>query len=215
MCGIVAIIGQSNSHRASMLHKSLKTLELRGPDDCGIWNDQFVSIGHRRLSVMGETNGRQPISSTCGNIVVACNGELYGYKQLRDVLRNEYVFKTESDSEILIPLYLKYGIEGMMKYLIGEFAFTLYDKRTGTLYAVRDRFGIKPLCWFHDKGCSIIASKAKAIIACGVKAEWDNISLMQSLSMHYQPADRTMFANIRQVEPGHILVFSGKPRPTP
>jgi asparagine synthase (glutamine-hydrolysing) len=94
----------------------------------------------------------------------------------------------------------------MMKHLIGEFAFVLYDKRIDTLYAVRDRFGIKPLCWFHDRDQTIIASKAKAIMACGVKAEWDKLSLMQSLSMHYQPTDRTMFANIRQVEPGHILV---------
>lgn len=93
-----------------------------------------------------------------------------------------------------------------MKYLIGEFAFVIYDKRIDTLYAARDRFGIKPLCWYHDQYQTVIASKAKAIMACGVKAEWDNISLMQSLSMHYQPTDRTMFANIRQVEPGHILV---------
>ena len=155
---------------------------------------------------MGLTNGKQPISSQCGQIVVACNGELYDYKKLREEFTGDYQFKTDSDSEVLIPLYLKYGIEGMMKHLIGEFAFVLYDKRKDTLYAVRDRFGIKPLCWFHDKGQTIISSKAKAIMACGVKAVWDKLSLMQSLSMHYQPTDRTMFANIRQVEPGHILV---------
>ncbi len=206
MCGITAIVSRDKRNRNNSLHNALKTLELRGPDEHGVWEDDLVSIGHRRLSVMGVNNGKQPISSQNEQIVVACNGELYDYKKLRSEFANEYKFKTDSDSEVLIPLYLKYGIEEMMKYLIGEFAFVLYDKRIDTLYAVRDRFGIKPLCWFHDRNQTIIASKAKAIMACGVKAEWDNISLMQSLSMHYQPTDRTMFANIRQVEPGHILV---------
>ncbi|MCR4603993.1 MAG: asparagine synthase (glutamine-hydrolyzing) [Prevotella sp.] len=206
MCGITAIVSRDSRLRNSSLHNALKTLELRGPDEHGVWEDELVSIGHRRLSVMGLTNGRQPISSPCGQIVVACNGELYDYKKLRDEFCNEYPFKTASDSEILIPLYLRHGIEGMMKYLIGEFAFVLYDKRIATLYAVRDRFGIKPLCWYHDKNQTIVASKAKAMMACGITAEWDRISLMQSLSMHYQPTDRTMFANIKQVEPGHILV---------
>lgn len=206
MCGITAIVSKNKSHRKASLRNALKTLELRGPDEHGIWEDDLISIGHRRLSVMGVTNGSQPIVSQDEQIVVACNGELYDYKKLRSEFADDYKFKTDSDSEVLIPLYLKYGIEGMMKYLIGEFAFVLYDKRTNTLYAVRDRFGIKPLCWYNDQYQTVIASKAKAIMACGVKAEWDNISLMQSLSIHYQPTDCTMFANIRQVEPGHILV---------
>lgn len=206
MCGITAIVSRDKRNRNNSLHNALKILELRGPDEQGVWEDELISIGHRRLSVMGVTNGKQPISSQDEQIVVACNGELYDYRKLRREFAGEYPFKTDSDSEVLIPLYIKYGIEGMMKYLIGEFAFVIYDKRIDTLYAARDRFGIKPLCWYHDQYQTVIASKAKAIMACGVKAEWDNISLMQSLSMHYQPTDRTMFANIRQVEPGHILV---------
>ena len=142
MCGITAIVSIDKRHRNDALLNALKTLELRGPDEYGIWESKNISIGHRRLSVMGLTNGKQPISSLCEQIVVACNGELYDHKKLRDQFSNEYNFKTDSDSEVLIPLYLKYGIEGMMKYLIGEFAFVLYDKRIDTLYAVRDRFGI-------------------------------------------------------------------------
>lgn len=206
MCGIIAIINPQTGHRTQMMQNALKTLELRGPDGYGIWEDKDISIGHRRLAVMGVNNGRQPISSPDGNIVVACNGELYDYKRLRNVLSSEYTFHTDSDSEILIPLYIKYGIRGMMRFLIGEFAFVVYDRQEKTLFAVRDRFGIKPLCWHHNKGETIIASKAKSIMACGVKAEWDSISLMQSISMHYQPTDRTMFDGIRQLPPGHMLV---------
>lgn len=206
MCGIAVIVSRDRSNRSQLLNNALKTLELRGPDEHGMWEDELVAIGHRRLSVIGPTNGKQPICSPCGQIIVACNGELYDYKKLRDEFAGDYQFMTYTDSEVLIPLYLRHGIEGMMKYLIGEFAFVLYDRRIDTVYAVRDRFGIKPLCWFHDKSQIIIASKAKAIMACGVTTEWDSISLMQSLSMHYQPTDRTMFSRIKQVEPGHILV---------
>lgn len=175
MCGITAIFSKGKSHRKQMLNTALKTLKLRGPDEYGIWEDNLVSIGHRRLSVIGVNNGKQPIASHGGNIVVACNGELYDYRKLRDEFVGDYQFKTDSDSEILIPLYQKYGIEGMMEYLNGEFAFVLYDKRIDTLYAVRDRFGIKPLCWFYDSKQTIIASKAKAIMACGVKAEGSSV----------------------------------------
>lgn len=206
MCGIIAVISRNDRHRTDTICKALDTLMDRGPDDCGLWEDDRVSIGHRRLSIMGISNGHQPLVSPDGNIIVACNGELYDHKSIRESLQEDYTFQTDSDSEILIPLYLKYGIEGMMTHLIGEFAFVLYDKRDKTLYAVRDRFGIKPLCWYHDKENTIIASKAKAIIRCGVKAEWDNISLMQSISMHYQATDRTLFAGISQIPPGHMLI---------
>ncbi len=165
-----------------------------------------MAIGHRRLAVMGVSNGRQPLVSPDGNVVVACNGELYGYRQLQRELDGDYAFQTGSDSEVLIPLYQRYGIAGMMPQLVGEFAFVLYDRRERTLYAVRDRFGIKPLCWYHDAEKTIVASKAKAVMACGVKAQWDRLSLLQSLSMHYQPTDRTLFAGIHQVPPGCMLV---------
>lgn len=206
MCGITAIIARSNERRIDTMRRALDTLTHRGPDDYGLWEDDCVLIGHRRLSIVGINNGHQPLVSPDGSIIIACNGELYNYKNIREALQKDYTFQTESDNEILIPLYLKYGIEGMMRHLIGEFAFVLYDKREKTLYAVRDRFGIKPLCWYHNKGKTIIASKAKAIMKCGVKAEWDNLSLMQSISMHYQATDRTLFASIRQIPPGHMLI---------
>ena len=95
----------------------------------------------------------------------------------------------------------------MMEHLIGEFAFLLYDKRKHLLVAGRDRFGIKPLCWWDDGRRLIMASKAKAILACGVKAEWDQYSLMQALSIQYQPTDRSFFKGIRQLEPGHLIVW--------
>lgn len=208
MCGIIGIVDCGFSGLSPDLGPALDSMSLRGPDDSGTWQDEHVALGHRRLSVIGVHHGHQPISSPDGMITIVVNGEFYDYKRIRRNLSADYSFQTETDSEILIPLYQKYGYMGMMEQLRGEFAFILYDKAKGIVVAGRDRFGIKPLCWYDDGERLIIASKAKAIHACGIKAEWDEYSLMQALSIQYQPTDRTFFNGIRQLEPGHLLVAS-------
>ena len=207
MCGIVGIVDREAMPEREILAAALETMELRGPDDSGIWQDGHVALEHRRLAIVGVRHGHQPISSQDGMITIVVNGEFYDYQRQRQELSSTYTFQTDSDSELLIPLYLKYGYTGMMAHLRGEFAFLLYDKRNRLLVAGRDRFGIKPLCWWDDGKRLIIASKAKAIHACGVKAGWDEYSLMQALSLQYQPTDRTFFEGIRQLEPGHLLVW--------
>ena len=206
MCGIVGIFHRKATPERNTLAAALDTLALRGPDDCGTWLDEHVALGHRRLSIIDLKRGHQPISSPDGRITVVVNGELYDNLRIRRELATSYCFQTDSDSELLIPLYLKYGYMGMMEHLRGEFAFILYDKVNRLTVSGRDRFGIKPLCWYDDGEQLIIASKAKAIHACGIKAEWDELSLMQALSIQYQPTDRTFFKGIRQLEPGHLLV---------
>lgn len=207
MCGIIGVVHSSKPFDGGIIHHALETMIFRGPDDVGVWHDEHVALGHRRLSVVGVSHGHQPISSPDGMITVVVNGEFYDYKRMRQELSATYCFQTDSDSELLIPLYLKYGYMGMMEHLRGEFAFILYDKRNQQIVAARDRFGIKPLCWYDDGERLIIASKAKAIHACGVKTAWDEYSLMQALSIQYQPTHRTFFKNIRQLEPGHLLVY--------
>lgn len=210
MCGIVGIIHREASPDLHSLASALDTLVLRGPDDCGMWHDEHVALGHRRLSIVGVARGHQPICSPDGMIVTVVNGEFYDYKRLRQELSDAYCFQTDSDSELLIPLYLKYGYMEMMKHLRGEFSFILYDKRRRLVVAGRDRFGIKPLCWYADDERLILASKAKAIHASGVQAERDEYSLMQALSIQYQPTNRTFFKGVRQLEPGHLLVWQAE-----
>lgn len=207
MCGIIGIVNTSGRISVDRTANALDIMASRGPDDCGVWRDGDILLGHRRLSVTGGDSGHQPMVSPDGRIAVSCNGEFYGYEGIREMLSADYGFSTDSDSEILIPLYLKYGIPGMMRWLRGEFAFTLYDKGTHTFYAVRDRFGIKPLCWWKSgTGDVIVASKAKAILEYGVAARWDIRALSQALTLHYQPANRTFFEGIRQVTPGCVLI---------
>lgn len=207
MCGIIGVVHSSKPFDGGIIHQALETMAFRGPDDVGVWHDEHVALGHRRLAIVGIKHGHQPISSPDGMITVVVNGEFYDYKRLRQELSATYCFQSDSDSELLIPLYLKYGYMGMMEHLRGEFAFILYDKRNRRVVAGRDRFGIKPLCWYDDGEQLIIASKAKAIHACGVKTAWDEYSLMQALSIQYQPTHRTFFKNIQQLEPGHLLVY--------
>ena len=208
MCGIIGIVQRGFSVGPTNLGHALDSMSLRGPDDSGTWQDEHVALGHRRLSIIGVNHGHQPISSPDGMITIVVNGEFYDYKRIRQELSAYYSFQTESDSEILIPLYQKYGYMGMMEHLRGEFAFILYDKAKRLVVAGRDRFGIKPLCWHYDGERLIMASTAKAIHACGIKAEWDDYSLMQALFIQYQPTDRTFFNGIRQLEPGHLLISS-------
>jgi asparagine synthase (glutamine-hydrolysing) len=208
MCGIIGVLHPHRQFEEGHVEPALDAMALRGPDGSGIWGDDCVTLGHRRLSLVGGSQGQQPVCSPDGKVAIVVNGEFYDYRRIRKQLCGFYPFRTQSDSEILIPLYLRYGYEGMMKHLRGEFAFILYDKAKGLLVAGRDRFGIKPLCWYCDGQQLIVASKAKAIMACGIRAEWDETSLMQALSIHYQPTHRTFFKGISQLEPGHLLVSS-------
>lgn len=206
MCGIVGFVCQETSPNLIGIGKALDSMALRGPDDCGVWQDQHVALGHRRLSITGIENGKQPITSPDGSIVVVVNGEFYDFERLKPILSRDYNFQTDSNSELLIPLYLKHGCFGMMEHLRGEFAFILYDSRLRQVVAGRDRFGIKPLCWYADDEKIILASKAKAILACGIEAKWDEYSLMQALSIQYQPTNRTFIKGIHQLQPGHLLI---------
>lgn len=206
MCGVIGIISPGRTkEELPGLKKGLSELVSRGPNDEGIWMDESVLLGHRRLAIVNPENARQPILSDCGNIIVTCNGEFYDFEDIKNKLLSDYKFKTDSDSEILIPLYLKFGIKGMMKHLRGEFAFIIYDKNKRKVYAVRDRFGIKPLVWHYDSKKVIIASKVKAIKPIGVDLNWNYDSLYQAITMQYPLITKTYFKDISQLSPACFL----------
>ena len=128
MCGIVGIVNREAPQDSRILSAALDTMKLRGSDDCGMWQYENVSLGHRRLSIVGVRHGHQPVSSPDGRIIIVVNGEFYDFERLRQNLSSTYTFQTDSDSEVLIPLYLKYGYIGMMEHLRGEFAFCMTRK---------------------------------------------------------------------------------------
>lgn len=208
MCGIIGIYSQSTPVAASSIGKALAALSHRGPDGTGLWQARhgLAALGHTRLSVIDLETGAQPIASEDGQLQIVCNGEFYGFEELRAQLQARgHRFRTRSDSEVALHLYEEHGTD-CLKYLRGEFAFIIWDERRRTLMAARDRFGIKPLCYAQVAGRLYIASEAKALFAAGVSADWDEYSFYHAASLQYVPPDRTLFNGVRQVPPGTYLL---------
>lgn len=207
MCGLFAI-AQRGSTEPRAYDAALKALERRGPDGHGIASrlDGRLALGHTRLAIIDVEGGAQPITSEDGRVVLAWNGELYGHAGLRRALEARgHTFRTRVDAEVALHLYLEHGVDGMLERLRGEYAFALFDERTRTLIAARDRFGIKPLVYSFASETLILASNAKALFALGVPARWDATALHAATSMQYTPPDRTLFDRVSALRPGHVL----------
>src|SRR5712672_2863308 len=202
MCGFVAGLCKSSFDRARV-RRALDSLAHRGPDGRGEWysSDSSWFLGHTRLSIIGLNNGQQPIASADSQTQLVVNGEFYGYKEIRAQLCNEgFHFATDSDSEILLHLYARYGINAAQR-LRGEFAAMIADPRNNAMIAIRDRFGIKPLFYAIHHGDVLFASEIKALLALGVSAAWDGEAITQEAFM-MRPQERTLFAGIYAVPAG-------------
>lgn len=191
-----------------MLNRGAQAIAHRGPDEEGFYAHpgQVIGLAHRRLNVMAPANGSQPLSNEDGRIRAIVNGEFYGADETREhLIARGHSFRTQSDSEILVHLYEEHGT-GCLDFLRGEFAFVLWDEQRQRVFAARDRFGIKPLLSSRRTASLMLASEAKALFAAGVPPEWDRESFQFASSIQYLPPDRTLFAGIQMVPPGHFLV---------
>ena len=207
MCGLIGILLMQPSLTEERIKSALARIAHRGPDHTGWWwsSDHRMVLGHVRLSVIGLANGDQPLSSDDGQVRCVVNGELYGYRSIREELRAQgWQFATDSDSEIALHLYQKLGGD-FVHHLRGEFAVVIADQRRRCLIAVRDRFGIKPLFYTVRGGDVLVASEIKALLALGVAARWDSAAFFAECH-NVRTADRTLFAGIRAVPPGCALV---------
>ncbi len=214
MCGIFAVhLAESAPNQVSeqMINRALDALHHRGPDGKGIYisSNERVALGHTRLATVGIATGAQPISSEDGRINMIVNGEFYDFERIRSELQAKgYKFKTTGDSEIALHLYEEYGID-CLKHLRGEFALVIWDGNKQQLFVARDRFGIKPIVYHLNNGNLHLASEAKALFAAGITANWDEESFFHSANMQYVLPDRTLFAGINQLPPGHFLLARG------
>ena len=159
-------------------------LKHRGPDDQGILVDGAVGFGHRRLSIIDLTTGRQPVSNEDGTIFVILNGEIYNYRELRaTLLRLGHDFNTQTDTEVIAHLYEEYGVD-CVKHLRGMFAFAVWDVTRQRLFAARDRLGQKPFYYVHRENEFLFASEIKALLALDPSlAEMDLAAFDQYLSL--------------------------------
>lgn len=207
MCGIVGALGLPGSVDSDSLTAAVRSLTHRGPDNQSVWMsmNRQLGLGHSRLSIIDLGGGDQPIASEDESIHVVVNGEFYDFERLRSDLESRgHVFRTLSDSEILIHLYEEYGVH-CLEHLRGEFAFLLWDEPHRRLFAARDRFGIKPLYYSTHQGVTYFASEVKALFAAGVPAAWDRDALLEG---PVAPPNTTLYAGVRQVPPAHYLLAS-------
>ena len=211
MCGIVAAFSRRDPISAATLERATHSLYHRGPDGQRQWisADQRVGLGHARLSIIDLATGDQPIASEDGRTHIVVNGELYGYEAIQRELEGRgHRLRTRSDSEIALHLYEDFGAECVHR-LRGEFAFVIWDERHRTMFAVRDRFGIKPLFYAFYRDTLYFASEVKALFAAGVPARWDAESVFHAVEFGGHPM-RTLFDGVFQVPPGHCVIATDK-----
>ena len=210
MCGIAGKLNFRSEEPVTFdtIVRMCRAMRHRGPDDEGVYLDGHFGMGMRRLSIIDLSTGKQPIHNEDGSIWTVLNGEIYNYIELRAFLQEKgHVFKTYTDTEVIVHLYEEYGNE-FVGHLIGMFAIAIWDQRKQELILVRDRLGIKPLYYFLDMKYLIFGSEIKAILAEGVSRDIDLQALHDYLSLNYIPGPRSIFKYIHKLPPGHLLMWS-------
>lgn len=162
MCGINGIISKEKD-KDKLIKEMNKKIVHRGPDAEGIYVDDNVALGQRRLSIIDLEGGNQPIYNKDKSILIVYNGEVYNYKELKEEL-TEYEFQTNSDTEVILHGYEKWGKE-LPKKLRGMFAYAIYDKNKNEIFISRDHFGIKPLYYYQNKDVILFGSEIKSFLA--------------------------------------------------
>ena len=188
---------------------SLETLKHRGPDQWGEYHENGLYLGHRRLSILDlSENGRQPMMTEDQDVVITVNGEIYNFREIRNELKQNYNFNSESDSEVILHGYKHYGINGLLERIDGMFAFCIYDKKKGKVYLVRDRVGIKPLFYGIINGIYIWASELKAIEKYfNGQLQKDESAIYDYLTYSYIPSPKTLYRNVFKLKPANYLVI--------
>jgi asparagine synthase (glutamine-hydrolysing) len=210
MCGINGIVSFGAGAPPVDVDELMRTHEAmrsRGPDAAGLWlsPDGRVGFGHRRLSIIDVSDrANQPMVSREGDVVLTFNGEIYNYKELR----GDETFATESDTEVVLRMYRKFGA-AMLARLRGMFALAIWDARTNTLFLARDPYGIKPLYYANDGGTFRFASQAKALLGGGrVSASRDPAGVTGFLLRGHVPEPFTIYEDIRMLAAGSWMTVT-------
>jgi asparagine synthase (glutamine-hydrolysing) len=207
MCGILGTIPATNEFE---FNNALNKLAHRGPDGYGIWtsDNNDITLGHRRLSILDLSNaGKQPMHYNNGRYTLTFNGEIYNYIELRDHLKKDgFIFKTNTDSEVILAYFMKYGINCVNKFN-GMWSFAIWDEIEKTLYMSRDRFGKKPLFYYNsekEKQKFVFASEMKAIYPFLTEFKLSNdFNWIKNNLFFYESTKKCLIEGIKRFPAGH------------
>ena len=210
MCGINGILHLQPQKKVDErnLIKMRDSLEHRGPDDKGLFIENNIGLGHRRLSILDVSlAGHQPFLSEDGRYVMVYNGEIYNYKEFYHELKSSgFDIKTTSDTEVLMKLFQLHGLK-MLNRLNGMFAFAIWDKLEKKLTLVRDRMGVKPLYYSFYNETFYFASEQKALFTAGVPLKMAQDGLEEYIFNRFVAGENTLYQNIKKVLPGHSMTI--------
>ncbi len=209
ICGILNIGTNSDTHFGDLIDSMTDSMAHRGPNDRGTWQNHQVALGSRRLSVIDLSRaGRMPMSNEDGSIMISYNGEVYNFQELKQRFALEekgHIFRSQTDTEVLLHLYEEIGIE-MAKELNGMFGISIWDGRKNELYLIRDRYGIKPLFYQKDNGFFRFGSEIKAILTDSRVPRKPSIQALHDfLTFNYIPGSQTAFEDIYELPPAHWM----------
>ena len=221
MCGVAGLLtacGTAQGSLEALVTRMALAVQQRGPDDAGAWADAEagIALGHRRLSIIDlSPAGHQPMASAGGRFVIAFNGEIYNYLELRAELASTATapaWRGHSDTETLLAGFEHWGVEATLTRTVGVFAIALWDKHERTLHLARDRFGEKPLYYGWANGAFVFGSELKALRAYpGFANPLCREALLQYFRFTYVPAPRSIYQGIYKLEPGCLLSVHGQP----
>ena len=203
MCGFAGFTtnGFTGDHLA-VIRAMSDRIAHRGPDQADYYVDDGIAMGFRRLSIIDLEGGSQPILNEDGTKVLTFNGEIYNYRDLRkDLLEKGHVFRTNTDSEVLLHGYEEYG-EELLQKLRGMFAFVIWDKTTETLFGARDIFGIKPFYYYKKDGNFLYGSEVKSFLEHPAFER-----LPDYMCYEYIPTEETLFKNVYKLLGGQCFTY--------
>lgn len=211
MCGITGIYNYKNQKPISVnqIQNMISIIRHRGPDEAGIYVDDWIGMGHARLSIIDLSSGTQPIHNENESLWIIFNGEIFNYPELReDLVEGGHKFYTTSDTEVILHLYESKGKE-CLNLLNGQFAFAIWDSKKNELFLARDRLGIRPLFYFKNQNQLFFASEIKSIFTNNnINREIDPQAMDQIFTFWTTLQGKTIFKDIYELPPGHYLTIS-------
>lgn len=211
MCGFVGFAHSTVENKTETIEKMMNAIIHRGPDSGGVYSDQDVTFGFRRLMIIDlSEEASQPMFNEDKRYVLVFNGEIYNYQELReDLIEKGHSFQSHSDSEVIIHGYEEYGVDLLQK-VRGMFAFAIWDTKEETLFMARDFVGIKPLYYTQNTtdGSLLFGSEIKSFLhQPAFKKELNKNALKPYLTFQYSVLDETFFKGVFKLKPGHYMIY--------